>query len=180
MKCGLHTHTHTHTQHTLSLGGTHKGLILSKLQLFCLFVFCYFFVLTQVRDSYRIFCLGAGNDTCANETLMSMYGASCLTLLFLTYIARSSISSTSESIFFFWLKTIFEVSVRLWAPKVYIKGWIMNSGWNYFSEIAWLVVELQPETLKNPTKYVHDESWNRRNRIHNLTAYFCGCFHTWL
>ncbi len=99
LKCGLHTHTH---KHTLSLRGTHKGLILSKLQLFCLFVCCCCFLLffNQVRDSYRIFCLGAGNDTCANETLMSMYGASCLTLLFLTYIARSSILSTSESFFF--------------------------------------------------------------------------------
>ncbi len=99
MKCGLHTHTH---KHTLSLGGTRKGLILRKLQLFCLFVFCCFLFCFLPKSGIHTGFFAWGRETthAQNETLMSMYGASCLTLLFLTYIARSSISSTSEKHFF--------------------------------------------------------------------------------
>ncbi len=56
MKCGLHTHTH---KHTLSLGGTHKGLILSKLQLFCLLLLLLLFF-TQVQGFIQDFCLWGG------------------------------------------------------------------------------------------------------------------------
>ncbi len=70
-----HTHTNTHYHLGVPIKDDIKQITVVLFVVVVVVVFD-----PSPRDSYRIFCLGAGNDTCANETLMSMYGASYLTL----------------------------------------------------------------------------------------------------